>query len=366
MTLTLYIVRRFLANLIKVQIGIFTLILLLNSTEQLRIIQGKGLDLNTTLTLLVTTIPQALMVTFPLVILLTSLFTFITLSRTSELVIVRASGVSALKILMAPVITAAILGAFSVAIFNPIVAATIRKTDEIRASYSRKANSQLSISSDGLWLRQADEVSQFVIQANASNSDGTILYNVRFHEFTPSGVLTRRIQADRAQLLPGEWKLSRATQWRFLDKNLTESSDIGKFDDLRVPTELTSEKIIESFVAPEKMSVWRIPAFIEQLKQSGFSTVRHELFFQSQISIPLMLAAMVMLGAVFAMRPSRFGQTGVMALLAVLSGFILFALKNVAESLGEAQEVPVLMAAWAPPTAILLMALSLILHFEDG
>ncbi len=366
MTLTLYIVRRFLSNLIKVQIGIFVLILLLNTTEQLRIIQGKNLDLNTTITLLAITIPQALMVTFPLVVLLTSLFTFISLSRTSELVIVRASGVSALKILMAPVSVAVILGILSVAFFNPIVAATVRKTAEIRADYSNKARSQLSISAGRLWLRQANDDSQFVIQANASNSDGTILYNVRFHEFTPSGVLVRRIQADRAQLLPGEWKLSRATQWRFLDKNLTDNTDVGAFDDLRIPTELTSEKIIESFVSPEKMSIWRIPAFVAQLKQSGFSTVRHELFFQSQLSTPLMLAAMVMLGAVFALRPTRFGQTGVMALMAVLSGFILFALKNVAESLGEAQEVPVMMAAWAPPTAILLMALSLILHFEDG
>ncbi len=147
---------------------------------------------------------------------------------------------------------------------------------------------------------------------------------------------------------------------------MQETSDIGQFDDLRIPTDLTSDKIIESFVSPERMSIWKIPAFVRQLDQSGFSTVRHRLFFQAQLSVPLMLAGMVMLGAVFAVRPSRFGQAGVLALVAVLSGFVLFALKNVAESLGEAQEVPVMMAAWAPPVAILLMTLAMILHFEDG
>ncbi len=366
MTMSLYIVRRFAVNLLRVQIGIFVLVLLLNATEQLRIVQGKNLDLGTTMALIFSTIPQVLFLTFPLVILLTSLFTFIALSRSSELVIVRASGISALKMLTGPILLAVLLGILSVAIFNPIVAATVRKSDDIRASFSKRATSQLSIASDGLWLRQSDDVSQFVIQAGGSNSDGTILYNVRFHEFTPDGTLVRRIQAARAQLLPGAWKLSRATQWRFLDKNLKETSDIGQFDDLRIPTELTGDKIIESFTAPEKMSIWRIPAFIRQLQQSGFSTVRHELFFQSQISTPLLLAAMVLLGAVFAVRPSRFGQTGVMALLAVLSGFALFALKNVAESLGQAQEVPIVMAAWATPAAVTLLALSLILHYEDG
>lgn len=366
MTLSLYIVYKFLMNLLRVQIGIFTLVLLINATEQLRIFQNYDIGLNTMVALILMTIPEVMFKTFPLVVLLTSLFTFLALSRTSELVIVRASGISALKILMGPVVVSVFMGALMVAFFNPIVAATIRKSDEIRASFQNTPTSQLSVSQGGLWLRQANRNSQFVIHANASNSDGTILYRVNFMEFTPDNVLIRRIEAQRALLLKDEWKLSRATQWRFLDENLRQTSDIGHFPDLRIPTELTSEKIIDSFISPERMSIWRIPEFIDQLNESGFSTVRHELFFQAQLSTPLMMAAMVLLGAVFAVRPSRFGQTGVMALLAVLSGFLLFALKNVAESLGEAQEVPVLMAAWAPPVAILLMTLTLILHFEDG
>ncbi len=366
MTLTLYIVRRFLSNLLRVQIGLFILILLINATEQLRIFQSYEMSLSTMVWLVLMTIPEVLFKTFPLVIMLTSLFTFMGLSRSSELVIVRASGVSILKILTGPILASVLMGVLMVAFFNPIVAATIRKADDIRASFLNKPTSQLSVSEDGIWLRQANETSQFVIHAATSNSDGTILYRVGFHEFTPDNVLIRRIEAARAQLLDGEWKLSRAKQWRFLDRNLQETSDIGQFDDLRIPTDLTSDKIIESFVSPERMSIWKIPAFVRQLDQSGFSTVRHRLFFQAQLSVPLMLAGMVMLGAVFAVRPSRFGQAGVLALVAVLSGFVLFALKNVAESLGEAQEVPVMMAAWAPPVAILLMTLAMILHFEDG
>jgi len=366
MTLTLYITRRFLANMIKVQMGIFVLILLLNSTEQLRIVQGKNLDFGEIMALVFATIPQILYQTFPLVALLTSLFTFIALSRSSELVIVRASGISALKILIGPIVLSTILGALMVAVFNPIVAASNRKVVDIHASFDKKPNSQLSVSEDGLWLRQANVASQFVIQARYTNSDGTYLSSVRFHEFTPAGLLVRRIEARHAQLLAGEWRLLDATQWRFLDKSLKETSDIGHFDALIVPTDLTSEKIVESFVAPDKMSIWRIPAFIRQLHASGFTTVRHKLFFQSQLSIPLLLGSMVLLGAVFAVRPSRFGQTGVMALMAVLSGFMLFALKNVAESLGQAQEVPIMLAAWATPAAIALIALSMILHFEDG
>lgn len=359
-------VRRYITNLFKVQLGIFILVLLLITTEQLRFLEQKEADLTTTLTLIFSSAPQMLTTTFPLVILLSSLFTYLGLARSSELVIVRASGISALRILIPPIITTLLIGLVIVTVFNPIVAASIRKNDEIRQSFSKTQTSQLSISEDGLWLRQTTEQSHFVIQASSSSNAGTILYNVRFHEFSPTGILIRRIEAETARLFSGEWRLYRVKQWRFLDFTLKDRTDVRPFTELRIPTELTRDKILEGFTPPEKISIWDIPSFIKQLKTSGFSTVKHDLFFQSQLSMPILLTAMFLIGAVFSLRPARFGHTGVMALLAVMSGFLLFSLNNVAESLGEAQEVSIGLAAWAPPIAAILFVTALILHLEDG
>ena len=366
MTLSLYIIRRFLLNIAKVQVGVFTLILLLNASEQLRFLEHKGADLTTTLSLILSSLPEVISVTFPLVILLGSLFTFLGLSRSSELVVVRAAGVSALNILIGPLLIAVILGVVSVALMNPIVAASIRKFDEIRTDISGQRANQLSFSRDGLWLRQITDNNNIIIHAQSSAKEGTILFDVRFHEFSENSELIRRVEADWARLEDGQWRLSNARQWRFLEKNLLETSDMGIFDVLYIDTDLTGDEILGSFAAPKKVSIWEIPGFIAQLEASGFTSVRHRTFVQAQLSTPLLLAAMVLTGAVFALQPARFGHTGVMALLAVLSGFLLYALKNVAESLGEAQEISVALAAWAPPSAALLIALSLLLHLEDG
>ncbi len=366
MTLSLYIINRFFQNLVKVQVGIFSLLFLITATEELAFLANKKSDLTTTLALIGTRMPEQLALTFPLVILLGSLFTFLGLSRSSELVVMRASGISAFRMLIPPMIMAIILGAMASAIFNPVVAATIRKHSELRDSFSKSRQNQLSLSEDGIWLRQANESSFFVIQARNLSGDGVILFNVRFHEFTPDGRLVRRIEAQRAQLMEDEWRLTQATQWRFLDRNLDDRSDIRPFDVLYLPTKLSSEDILESFTPPERMSIWKIPAFIVQLEASGFTSVRHRLFLQSKLSEPLLLAAMVLVGAVFAFRPSRFGNAGLMALLAVLSGFLLYALKNIAESLGEAQAIPIGLAAWAPAIAATLFAFALLLHLEDG
>ncbi len=366
MTLYYYIARKFFYNVARVQIAMFAMLLLIVTTDVMRFLSERGVEPKVYIQLILVTLPEAVSTVFPLVILLGSMFTFLGMSRSSELVIVRASGVSALKMLLSPTIMTVLIGLIMISAWNPILAATIRKTADIRAEYTGKGGNQMSISREGLWLRQTGENSNFIIQARNSSRSGDILYGVRFHEFSTEGNVVRRIEASRAELQPGAWKLFNATQWRFLDKNLFETADIRPYPEIVIPTDLTSDRILSSFAAPRTISVWNLPAFIEQLNASGFSAVRHEVFLQSQYATPLMLVAMMLIGAAFSLRHIRFGSVGVMALLAILSGFLLFAIKNVAESLGQAQEVPILLATWAPPLAAALFALAFVLHLEDG
>ena len=73
-----------------------------------------------------------------------------------------------------------------------------------------------------------------------------------------------------------------------------------------------------------------------------------------------------MIGAAFTMRPGRLGRTGLMVLLALGLGFGLYFIRNLAQVLGENGQLPVALAAWAPPLAGILLALGLLLHAEDG
>ncbi|MCK4861635.1 MAG: LPS export ABC transporter permease LptG [Rhodobacteraceae bacterium] len=366
MTLYYYIARKFLYNVIRVQVALLALLLLIITADVLRFFSERGVEAKVYIQLISVTLPESMFTTFPLVVLLGSMFTFLGMSRSSEMVIVRASGVSALKMLLAPTIVTILIGLITITAWNPILTATIRKASGIRAEYTGNGGNQLSISREGLWLRQTGENSNFIIQARSSSRSGDILYGVRFHEFSTNGDLVRRIEATRAELQPGAWKLFNATQWRFLDKNLFETADIRPYPEIVLPTDLTSDRILSSFAAPKTISVWKLPAFIDQLNASGFSAVRHEVFLQSQYATPLTLVAMMLIGAAFSLKHARFGNAGVMALLAILSGFLMFAVKNVAESLGQAQEVPVLLATWAPPLAAALFALAFVLHLEDG
>jgi len=136
--------------------------------------------------------------------------------------------------------------------------------------------------------------------------------------------------------------------------------------EMRLETDLTSSQIAESFAPPRAVSIWNLPKFIKRLEKSGFSAVRHRQFFQSEIASPLLFVAMTMIGAAFTMRPARFGRTGIMVLLAVLSGFSLYFFKDVLDSFGSAGVLPIEFAVWTPPVAAIMLSLGLLLHLEDG
>ena len=135
---------------------------------------------------------------------------------------------------------------------------------------------------------------------------------------------------------------------------------------LNVPTDLTQGQILNNFADPKAISFWSLPNFISKLELSGFSAARHKIYYQSEIARPLFLLSMMLIGAGFALSHNRFGQTGILILTSVLSGFLLFSIKRVAISLGEAQEIPLILAAYGPSIAGIFLTMGLLLHLEDG
>jgi len=366
MILSWYFIRRFIANLLRVQIALLFMILLIDTVEIARAFPELEGSFGPALNLALLRAPAIVIQIVPLVFLLAAMATFLGLARSSELVIGRAAGMSALRLISPVLITTLALGIIITMVFNPIVSATMRRAENLTEQYRFGTPTLFSIGGQSIWLRQGSAETQYVIQASRASLDGTRLFDVRFHQFDASGRVLSRIEAGRAELQNGFWLLSDTKRWRFLEELDEGASDITEQIQLRLPTDLTSDEILETFSEPRAVSIWDIQSFIARLDASGFSTRRHQVFFQSELARPVLLVAMVLIGIGFSMRPSRFGKTGAMVLAAVMSGFIVYAVKSLSESMGAAQEIPILAAAWGAPLAACLLAISLLLHLEDG
>lgn len=365
MTLGLYIARRFFATFVVVLAIFFGVMLLIDVIDQLRQLTGPEAGVASALRLAALNVPESLYRILPLITVLASVALFMNLARTSELVIIRASGRSGLRFLVAPLLVSLICGMVAVAVFNPLVAATTNRYEIARAQLTGTGDSRLSISSTGLWLRQGSASGQTVIQAARANAFGTELTDVTFLIYGPDGQPDTRIKAAAAQLEPGAWVLTGAMRWPLSAPNPAIAAEALP-DGTRLDSDLTAEGIRDSFGTPAEIAFWALPAYIEGLDRAGFSSLAHRVWFQMELAQPLLLAAMVLVAAGFTMRPTRFGRTGLLVLMAILSGFVIFFLRNFAQVLGANGEIPVALAAWTPPVAAFMMALGLLLHVEDG
>ncbi|AUH35113.1 LPS export ABC transporter permease LptG [Paracoccus tegillarcae] len=369
MTMSLYIARRFLRSFLLIG-GVFGLILfLIEMIEMIRRFSDDGVGLAGAAGLAGLNIAGSFYAILPLIAVLSGIALFLGLARTSEMVAIRASGRSALKTLIAPVLTALVIGALAVALMNPFVAATGSRFDTAAANIERDNSQTVSLSDSAVWLRQGlsdatNEDGQLMIRAGRASPDAATLYDATFIIFATEAGPIRRIEAREAVLLPGEWQLSGVTDYPLTEPNpqaAARSSDV-----LTLPSELTAQRIREGFGRPDAVPIWQLPAFIAGLERAGFSATRHRTWFQQELALPFLMAAMVVIAAAFTMRHVRGRNTGVAVLLAFGAGIGVFFLRNLAQVLGDSGQVAPWIAAWAPPAVAALLALALVLQREDG
>ena len=371
-TLSRYVARRFGSAVLFMLTGLTLLVSLFDFIELLRraatrpdatfgmVAQIAGLR-----------VPFVAMQILPFAILLGGILAFWRLTRSSELIVARAAGISAWGFLSAPVLVALLAGAVGILAVSPLSSAMLAKAERLDYAYLRATGGVTAIAGGRLWLRQSDRgldaqgvailSGRPVAPQRGEAATTFVMGDVSVWRLSADDRPLARVEAPRARLLPGRWVLEDA---------VTFASDRGgtasRAETITLPTELTPDRIETSFASPDTLSLWALPGFIAVLEEAGFSAVRHRLHFQSLLALPILTAAMALLAAGFSMRNARRGGVAQMVGAGVAAGFALFVLDKITGEFGEAGTLPVTLAAWAPTIAGLLLALSLLLHMEDG
>ncbi len=368
MTLDLYYARRFLQWFVIISGMLMTLVILIDLSEHLRRFSGDDIRFGRLLALTLLNAPATFDEFLPLIMILTTIVLFVGLARSSELVVTRAVGRSGMRALLPPVVVTLIIGALAVSTLNPIVAATTNKYKTLSETYRQSSGTAtVSLGREGLWLRQGGATGPSVIHAANYRSDSDLinLFDVTILTYTQDGAPIRRTAADEAKLDGNEWVLRNAKVWP-LSPGINPERSSMRYNELRLATTLTDAQIRESLDSSEGISIYELPKTVSALEQAGFSTTRFRVWFQGELARPLFLVAMVLVGASFTMRHVRMGGTGFAVLASIILGFVLYFMNNFAQILGENGQIPVALAAWAPPVASIFLTMGLLLHAEDG
>lgn len=359
-TFSRYLMRQFLVAFLGLLAILAAIIWLFEFVEMIRRAGGsEEATIGIALSLTLLKLPRTVELVFPFAILFSAMFTFWRLTRSHELVVVRAAGVSVWQFLAPVVIATLLIGGFRVGIYNPVSAQLYGQFDRIEARYLHGRDSLLDVGPGGLWLRQRTDDGTAAIFAEGVAAESITLDGVVIHLYGAGDRYAGRVDAATAHLRDGFWQIDDA--W------LSEPGQPSeRIDDWQLETDLTPDRIQDSFAPPETLSFWELPAFIGTLEATGFSATRHRLHFQSLLAQPALMAAMVLFGAIFTLRQQRRGGTLAMVVAGVLTGFLLFVLNDVVTALGLAETIPVPLAAWTPAAISLAVATSGLFYLEDG
>jgi lipopolysaccharide export system permease protein len=359
-TLSLYISRHFFLAIIVAMGGLIAVTSLIDIVELIRRATGKDIvTFGVIVEMVLLKIPALMDRLMPYAVLIGSMLALSKLTRTHELVVTRAAGVSVWQFLAPAMATVMALGVFMITVFNPFAAALTLRYEQLEAKYFSGKPSLLAISSSGLWLRQIEEGSEHIIHAMRISQSDMSFSNLIVFTFDKHNKFTERLDAGHASLSPGSLDFYDVT--RSVPGEPPQA--VGEYS---LPTTLTLGHIQDSFASPDTMSFWRLPAFISMLEEAGFSALRHRLYWTSLLVQPFLLAGSVLVAAVFSLRLPRRGKLGMLLVAGLMTGFLLHFFTDIIFALGAAGTLPIWLAAWAPAFAISMIGAALLLHLEDG
>jgi lipopolysaccharide export system permease protein len=361
LTITRYVGLRFLGAALSVFVGVFMLVVLVDYIEMMR----RASDVpNVSPWIVAKTsffrVPQLTEQILPFSVLVGTMACYLNLSRRLELVVARAAGMSAWQFVAPAVIVALLLGVVATTLYNPLSAVLREKSKQLEAEMfgeQRKGARPGAVA--GSWVRQRTDEGQAIIYAVSSQEQGVRLDGVTIFTFDPAGQFLERIEAPRARLEPGHWRLDQP--------RIYASGRPARLQDTHLlKTNLTAAQVRESFSTPETVPFWQLPLYIEIAERSGLAAAGYRLQYQVLIARPFLLAAMVILAASVSLRFFRFGGVPQMVLGGISAGFLLYVMSKVTGDLSKAELMHPAAAAWLPVLAGGLTGIIVLLHQEDG
>ena len=359
LTFSRYMIRQFLWSFIIVAVGFTTLIMMIDALETLRRASSHDVPFFAVIEMVLLNLPAKFMEVLPFIVLIANVLSLSRLSRSHELIVARASGISVWQFLLPNVFAGFVIGLFAITALNPLTCALLRQHERLEAKYIRGQTQNLTISSSGLWLRQKDNDGDTIVHARTASSNGQELRNATIIVFDQAHHFKKRYDVKVAKLNDVYWQLS--------DAIITTLDSMGeKAAHLRLPTSLTLEQIQDSFADPKTMSFWELPGFIQNLRDAGFSAQRHLLQWLQLLATPLYLAAMTLVAAIFSLHLPRRSRSGLLIVASFVAGFAIFIIRDISGVFGVAGQIPMFVAVFVPVAMISFLSLALLLHIEDG
>ncbi|MEM9311248.1 MAG: LPS export ABC transporter permease LptG [Pseudomonadota bacterium] len=356
-TLTLYLAKMFVLRIFAVLVMLVLVLMmldLLSRTGEILTPEGNGqAEIWRYVTLRV---PQLISRFLPYSVLLATLITLVTLNQNSEVVAMKAAGLSAHQVLFPLLLTAAVISVISFAFNERIVA---RANSTLKA-WEAVDYGQIPLESGvraNVYLTDGDNI--LTASSLVGSGENIALDDVTWYRRASGGLILERVKATEATYANPGWRLANPVRFDVGEAKLEE------LDTLVVGQSLTPERIDVQSVDPDGQNFLELRETIQAFEALGRRTSELEAKWWHRLAGPLSALLMPLLGSVAAFGLARSGQLFVRAIIGMGLGFAYFVVDNAALAMGSFGGYPPLLAAWAPFLLFLLVGETVLIRTEE-
>jgi lipopolysaccharide export system permease protein len=281
----------------------------------------------------------------PIASLIAALLALGNLARSMELIVIRAAGISTLRIGMwvasAGVVLMLITGVLGEFVAPPLeqYARQMKAFEKFR-DYSRAGK-------QGAWAKDGNTVVSFKQQTAGSTFGGVYIF-----KFDGARRLESVGLADSASIGGDhKWQLSNYRETKIGEDRVTPSRQ----PKAELSTSLSAEFLGLATMDPDAMTGRDLYSYIEHLRANNLESRAYETGFWARIARTVAVAIIVVLAVPFAFGPMRSTGTGARTVVGILIGVAFFFLAKMIESGGEVFSAPPIAIAWTPTLLLALV-----------
>jgi lipopolysaccharide export system permease protein len=299
--------------------------------------------------------PELIAFGLPYSVLLGTILTFITMNQNSEIIALKAAGMSAHQILAPLLVASLAVAAISFAFNDRIVSRASATLDRWQKADYRPVPADRGDRTN-VWVRDGDDLME--VDAITGRGDAARLSDVTLYDRT-GGNLIGLVRAPHGVREGKGWAIAPATRFDVASGKLTQLGRIHIADGVR-PDQFTL-----ATVDADGLSFGALRAAIGDLADAGRPTAALEGSLWHKLSGPLSAVLMPLLGAVAAFGIARSGKLFVRAVIGMALGFAFFVADNFALAMGSLGAYPPFLAAWAPFLLFLLIGEAVLIRSEE-
>lgn len=301
-------------------------------------------------------IPQLIARFLPYSALLATILTLATLNQNSEVIAMKAAGLSAHQVL-APLLFTALVVSGASFLFNERVVTRASATLKAWQAVQYGKVPANSAGRTNVYLRDGPHI----LAAGAVIGAGSAMRmtDVTWYRRDAVGTIQEEVRSPRATFATPGWRLENPTGF---DVQTVQRRQLGP---LVVAQDVTPQQIAISSVDADGQNIFELARSIEALKANGRRTSELEGKWWHKISGPLSAALMPLLGAIAAFGLARSGQLLIRAVIGMALGFAYFVVDNAALAMGNFGGYPPTIAAWAPFLLFLLIGETVLVQTEE-